>query len=45
MGAKQIILCCRDLHHWKVFLPKQGTTLTHARNFFDITLLDPMWNA
>ena len=30
MGAKHGIWCCRALHQWKMFLPIQGRTLTHA---------------
>ena len=45
MGAKHGIWCCRALHQWKVFLPSQGRTLTHASILSDITLLDPMWQA
>ena len=43
MGAKHRILCCRALHQWKVFLPRQGRTLTHPSILVDITLLDPIW--
>ena len=42
MGAKHGIWCCGDLHQWKVFLPRQGRTLTHARILTDIAFIDPM---
>ena len=32
-------------YKWKVFLPSQGKTLTHASILSDITLLDPIWQA
>ena len=43
MGAKHGIWCFRSLHQWKVFLPRQGRTLTHPSILVDITLLDPIW--
>ena len=45
MGAKHGIWCFRALHQWKVFLRRQGRTLTHASILSDITLLDLIWQA
>ena len=45
MGGKHEIQCCIALHQWKVFLPSQGRTLTHASILVYIRLLDPMQQA
>ena len=45
MGTKHGIWYCVELHQWKVFLPIQGRTLTHASILSDITLLDLMWKS